>query len=192
MRLKMFNEVRSVQELIATWHAREENPDYVFFWGHTGDKINKGVFSQWKPAEFVVNGITYKTAEHWMMAEKARLFQDDESLQKILKSKTPAEAKKLGRKVKNFDVKVWEEQCFEFVVQGNVHKFGQNQELLEFILSTDNKVLVEASPYDKIWGIGMNQNDVYCVDPLAWKGKNLLGFALMEARERLKKGYKND
>jgi len=160
--------------------------EYLFFWGHTGN-TPQGVFSQWYPSEFTVDDKTYITAEHWMMAEKARLFNDESSVIKILKTNHPLEAKKKGRAVKNFDIKTWTENCFEIVVQGNCHKFIQNPEMLEYLLSTGDKVLVEASPYDKIWGIGMKVPHKDINNPRKWQGENLLGYALMEVRERLKK-----
>ncbi|MFT6961044.1 MAG: ribA/ribD-fused uncharacterized protein [Flammeovirgaceae bacterium] len=118
------------------------------------------------------------------MAKKAELFEDSEILEKVIQSKTPAEAKKLGRKVKNFDDGVWNQNRLEIVVEGNRHKFIQNPEFEEFLLSTGNRVLVEASP-DAIWGIGMTQDHKAIYNPRAWRGLNLLGFALMEVRDLL-------
>ncbi|MGB0522124.1 MAG: NADAR family protein [Flammeovirgaceae bacterium] len=161
---------------------------YIYFWGHRPNKdgsIGKSCMSQWWISAFTVEGISYKTAEHWMMAEKARLFRDDEVLQKILQAPTPAEAKKLGRQVRNFDHAQWSANCYEIVKQGNVHKFGQNEELRGYLLTTGNRILVEASPQDAIWGIGMAENHPDIYFPSKWKGTNLLGFALMEARDVL-------
>ncbi len=139
---------------------RNENLDFLFFWGHTvKDEITKSCFSQWFPCQFEENGIVYKTAEQYMMAHKAKLFDDNEILEKILKSETPNEAKSLGRKVKNFDSEVWDEHKYEILKQANILKFSQNQELKDFLLSTYDKILVEASPYDTIWGIGMLEAD---------------------------------
>lgn len=123
------------------------------------DEITKSCFSQWFPCQFEENGIVYKTAEQYMMAHKAKLFDDNEILEKILKSETPNEAKSLGRKVKNFDSEVWDEHKYEILKQANILKFSQNQELKDFLLSTYDKILVEASPYDTIWGIGMLEAD---------------------------------
>lgn len=168
---------------------KQERIKYLFFWGHQPSKdglVTASCFSQWWLSEFKVDGIVYKTAEHWMMAGKARLFQDQEVLEEIIACNTPAEAKKLGRKVKNFDQEVWEKECFGLVVQGNVHKFSQHPALKMFLLTTENRVLVEASPVDFIWGIGLAKDNPAAVDPSKWKGDNLLGFALMEVRDRLK------
>lgn len=163
---------------------------FLFFWGHTPSKdgsITKSCFSQWWEDGFTVNNEAYKTAEHWMMAEKARVFNDEEIRKKILTVHHPQEAKQLGRKVKNFDPTVWDEQKFNIVVKGNYHKFSQHEDLQQFLLNTKNRVLVEASPRDRIWGIGMSQNNEKASNPNLWRGQNLLGFALMEVRDRLNK-----
>ncbi|KQX13030.1 NADAR family protein [Flavobacterium sp. Root420] len=162
---------------------------FLFFWGHQPNKdgsISKTCFSQWWLSSFEVEGITYKTAEHWMMAKKAALFNDNEVLEKIIESNSPAEAKKLGREVKNYDDKLWLANRFEIVKQGNYHKFSQNADLKEFLINTNDRVLVEASPVDPIWGIGMASDDKDVMNPEKWKGLNLLGFALMEVRDELK------
>lgn len=167
-----------------------EHFKYLCFWGHQPSKdgtITKTCFSQWWLCDFVVDGIEYKSAEHWMMAEKARLFNDDEILTKIIDCRTPAEAKKLGRQVKDFDVEIWKENCFEIVVNGNFYKFSQNQQLKQFLLNTKERVIVEASPVDAIWGIGLAIDNPNTEIPEKWEGTNLLGFALMEVRDRLNK-----
>jgi ribA/ribD-fused uncharacterized protein len=167
---------------------RKEKLKFLFFWGHTAkDEITKSCFSQWFPFKFEENGISYKTAEHYMMAGKARLFNDHETLQEILISHSPNQAKSLGRKVKNFDPKIWDEHKYDIVKQGNLLKFSQNEKFKEFLLSTNDKILVEASPYDKIWGIGMLETDTRAENPLLWNGENLLGFALMEVRDELRR-----
>ncbi|MBK1894782.1 NADAR family protein [Chryseobacterium paridis] len=166
----------------------EEQLDFLFFWGHsTKDKITKSCFSQWFPAQFEENGVLYRTAEHYMMAEKARLFNDNEIRTLIIEINDPKEAKSLGRKIKNFDHQIWDERKYEIVKRGNLLKFSQNADLREFLLSTDQKVIVEASPYDTIWGIGMLESDPKAKNPNQWRGENLLGFALMEVRDELRK-----
>jgi len=120
------------------------------------------------------------------MAEKARLFDDSKIIDKIVNAKTPAEAKKLGRLVNNFDAAKWDLHKFEIVVNGNLHKFNQNQNLKEFLLNTNDRVIVEASPVDPIWGIGLATDHPHVENPILWKGENLLGFALMEVRDLLK------
>jgi ribA/ribD-fused uncharacterized protein len=176
------------EELISRSNAGESF-EYFFFWGHTPPKdggTSKSCLSQWFPAQFTVDGVTYKTAEHWMMAEKARLFGDTEMLTEIIAAPGPQEAKALGRKVRNFDADVWSAQCFEIVVKGNVEKFRQNPAMQEFLLPTGNAILVEAAPRDQIWGIGLGEHNERARDPAQWRGRNLLGFALTEVRTRLR------
>ena len=165
-----------------------ERFEYLFFWGHQPSKdgkISKSCFSQWFDSTFVIDDIAYQTAEHWMMAAKARLFGDDESLAKILEATDPKTAKALGRTVKNFDDDDWKANARRLVTEGNLAKFGQNEELKAFLLATNNLVLVEASPYDRIWGIGLKADDDRANSPMTWLGQNLLGFVLMDAREKL-------
>lgn len=161
--------------------------EYVFFWGHHAKpgKVTKACLSQWFPASFLVDGTSYNSAEQYMMAEKARVFENDDIREQILSSDDQREIKALGRKVKNFDADVWSRIAPDVVVKGNLHKFGQNPELQQFLLGTGDKILVEASPYDTIWGIGMQASDAGIEDPNNWKGTNLLGFALMEVRDAL-------
>ena len=155
------------------------NDDYAFFWG--------SFMSQWAKAEFTVEGVTYSTAEQWMMPKKAELFGDKEMLEKILSTPNPKKQKAFGRQVKNFDVKVWEDKCFDIVVEGNIHKFGQNEDILEKLKDTGDRKIVEASPYDKIWGIGMKYDNPFILDESAWQGTNLLGEALMVVRDHYNK-----
>jgi ribA/ribD-fused uncharacterized protein len=167
---------------------KQENK-FLFFWGHQPNKdgsISKTCFSQWWLSSFDVDGITYKTAEHWMMAKKALLFNDKEIFEKIIQAKSPAEAKKLGREVKNYDDKLWLANRYQIVKEGNYHKFSQNAELATFLLNTKERILVEASPVDPIWGIGMAADNKEVNNPEKWQGLNLLGFALMEVRDELR------
>jgi ribA/ribD-fused uncharacterized protein len=165
-------------------------PKWLFFWGHTPAKdgnLDKTCFSQWWDGHpFSENGVTYATAEHFMMAEKARLFSDDEALAKILAAKSPALAKKLGRTVQGFTESTWLAARWDIVVKGNWLKFSQHPALKSYLLQTGDRIIVEASPYDRIWGIGMSANHPDAEKPQAWKGLNLLGFALMEVRELLR------
>lgn len=162
-----------------------EHFDYLYFWGHQPSKdgrVTQSCLSQWFEASFTINGIVYQTAEHWMMAAKARLFEDEEALSQILRSSDPKTAKALGRKVKNFEGAVWDENARRLVTEGNIAKFSQNSHLREFLLETGDAVLVEASPYDRIWGIGLKADDERAKNPATWQGQNLLGFALMDVR----------
>ncbi len=177
--------IRSNEALIVAL-GNGERVKYLFFWGHKQtDTITKSCLSQWFPAPFKIDGILFPTAEHYMMVQKAKLFNDEKILAKILESSHPSQAKKLGRQVANFDPAKWNSRRFDAVVEGNVAKFDQNPKLKEFLLNTGNRVLVEASPVDRIWGIGMAQDDPKIENPDAWRGLNLLGYALMEAREQL-------
>ncbi|MFT3682495.1 MAG: NADAR family protein [Ferruginibacter sp.] len=164
-------------------------PEYLFFWGHTQKQdtvVDKSCFSQWFPAPFKVEGIVYPTAEHWMMAKKAALFNDREIMEEIIAATKPAVAKELGRKVKNFDSEIWAAESYRIVTEGNRQKFSQHESLKKFLLGTGSKVIVEASPVDPVWGIGLSQDDPFANDPFKWKGTNLLGFTLMEVRDFLK------
>jgi len=184
----MKNTYKYSKEKLIKQFEKEEKMKFLFFWGHrqkNKNLIDKSCLSQWFESKFIVNEIVYLTAEHWMMAKKAQLFKDDKIYQKTLTAKTPGEAKKLGRQVSNFDPVVWDTHKYEFVVNGNVAKFSQNVALKEFLLKTNNRILVEASPVDKIWGIGMAQDNPKSNYPYLWRGENLLGFALMEARDML-------
>ncbi|WP_079176985.1 NADAR family protein [Streptomyces sp. MUSC 14] len=161
---------------------------YLHFWGHRPTKdgsVGASCLSQWWPSPFVVDGVEFATAEHWMMAGKARLFEDAEAERRILAAGHPSEAKKAGRLVRGFDEAIWERERFRIVVEGSVHKFASDDALRAFLLGTADRVLVEASPVDRVWGIGLAATDEAAMDPRRWKGPNLLGFALMAARERL-------
>ncbi len=161
---------------------------YIYFWGHqpqANGEIGHGCFSQWWQASFVVDGNTYATAEHYMMAQKALLFDDQAVFAKILAAKHPKQAKALGREVAKFDESVWQDKRFDIVVDANLAKFKQHKELGQYLINTGTWVLVEASPYDKIWGIGLAKDDERIRNPEQWKGLNLLGFALMEVRDSL-------
>ncbi len=168
---------------------RKQKMKYLYFWGHRlrGDGvITSSCLSQWYPRGFRHEGQYYPTAEHWMMAEKARLFNDEEMLAKILASATPAAAKKMGRQVRNFDGDVWASRMTSIVAKGSYFKFKEHPDLRAFLLATGNKVLVEASPFDRIWGIGMAKAAAEQVGPAEWKGENWLGWCLMEARDVLR------
>jgi ribA/ribD-fused uncharacterized protein len=167
---------------------KTDHTEYLLFWGHTPSKdgsITKTCFSQWWACPFTIDGITYPTAEHWMMAEKARLFKDDVQLANILATEKPAAVKAFGRKVENFAPPLWEAKKGEIVIKGNVAKFSQNVDLKAFLLATKGKIIVEASPRDQIWGIGLGPENPLATQPEHWRGQNLLGFALMEVRDIL-------
>lgn len=179
------NDIEAVRSL----YRRGARVDFLFFWDDeatSSSAIGKECLSQWFPSEFTVGGLRFPTAEHFMMHGKARLFGDEQVATTILSADTPATAKALGREVRGFDQARWEAHRRELVTSGNFAKFSQSAELRCFLFGTGDRILVEASPVDRIWGIGMAANDPRCDNPLEWPGLNLLGFALMDVRQRLR------
>lgn len=160
--------------------------DFLFFWH------SRSYLSNWYPIEFTIDNITYWCVEQYMMAEKARLFNDYDVLKKIMLSYNQKEIKSLGRKIQNFNQGLWDLNKENIVFTGNLAKFSQNEILRNYIISTKDRILVEASPYDKIWGIGLSvENDSGKIkNPNNWEGLNLLGFVLMDVREQLKNNEK--
>ena len=161
---------------------------FVFFWSHKPkrpDSLGAECFSQWYAAPFEEDGVRYPTSEHYMMAEKARLFGDHENRQRILCAGSPGAAKALGRRVRGFREDVWSKHRNRIVVAANLAKFSQNSDLGAYLTGTKARVLAEASPTDRIWGIGLAASDPKAENPLRWRGINLLGFALMGVRELL-------
>jgi ribA/ribD-fused uncharacterized protein len=149
---------------------------YHFFWG--------GPFSQWARSPFKdCNGLQFSSAEQYMMYRKAMIFEDRETANQILAASNPREQKSLGRKVKNFEPKFWDKHKFDIVLEGNFLKFKNNEHFAKQLLGTQDLILVEASPYDRIWGIGYAEADALA--NLDNWGKNLLGLALMGVREVL-------
>ncbi|MDO4877666.1 MAG: NADAR family protein [Neisseria sp.] len=158
---------------------------FLMFWGHKPKRkgvADKAVLSQWFPAAFEIDGRIYPTAEHYMMAQKALLFGDFMMFEQIVSADNPGKAKALGRQIAGFDEAVWCENRERIVYEGNVAKFGQHDDLKNFLLETGDKVLVEASPWDRVWGIGLAADDPAAARPAEWPGLNLLGFTLMRVR----------
>lgn len=176
------------RETLARAVRRGDDVRFLFFWGHTqrGPALGPACLSQWYPARFALDGAAYATAEHWMMAEKARLFGDAEAEAAILAAPSPSKAKALGREVRGYVEARWEAHRFDAVVRGNVAKFGQDEDLRRYLLGTGDLVLVEASPTDRVWGIGLAADHPDAKRPDRWRGRNLLGFALCAARARLR------
>jgi ribA/ribD-fused uncharacterized protein len=180
-------QARSVDGLVGAM-AAGAHPRCLFFWGHTlkrPGQLDSACLSQWWPAAFETDGNQFRSAEHYMMWRKARLFDDAAKAAQILAARSPAQAKALGRQVANFDDAVWARHRWDVVVTGSVAKFGGDPKLREYLLATGRRVLVEASPMDRIWGIGLAADSDRAMSPRTWRGLNLLGFALMEARERI-------
>ncbi len=178
--------IRTKDQLVS-YVNRGKKVKYLFFWGHQskGNNISKSCFSQWYTSPFSEDGKRFATAEHYMMYGKAKLFNDIDAMGKALDAKNPGAVKAVGRSVRGFDQAIWDANKFDLVVNANLAKFGNNKELSDFLLNTGKRVLVEASPVDKVWGIGLAQDDDTATNPNLWKGENLLGFALMEVREQL-------
>jgi ribA/ribD-fused uncharacterized protein len=153
--------------------------EYYYFWE------TKHPFSQWHKCSFEFEGIIFTSAEQYMMYGKAILFRDFETAKKILATKNVREQKNLGRQVKNFDKRIWDFNAPIIVYNGNKAKFTQNQEFLELLMSTKGKTIVEASPDDKIWGIGLSKDQDQANSIFTWEGTNWLGIVLTELREEL-------
>lgn len=154
---------------------------YVVFWG--------GIFSNWYPCIFEYDGFKWSSSEQCFMALKAKYFGDEEIYEAILAcGDNPKEAKKLGRKVKNFDSAKWDEVKEQMMYDACYAKFSQNEDLKKFMLDPmfDGKHFVEGSPYDNVWGSGIHWADDFAHDEKAWTGLNLLGKTLDKVKENLK------
>lgn len=173
-----------------TWLLQQladgKNFDFLYFWGHQPRKdglIGKSCLSQWFATGFTHEGTHYPTAEHWMMVHKALTFADHTTAAAILADPDPRAAKAFGRQITGYDNKHWYKVKYEVVKQGNVLKFSQNESLNTYLRSTGDAILVETSPYDTMWGIGMKAQEAASVTPHEWRGENWLGWCLMEARD---------
>jgi ribA/ribD-fused uncharacterized protein len=183
----MTTSVRDVADLSAAFD-RGERVKLLFFWGHQpepGGRIGLGCLSQWWPAPFTADDHVFATAEHFMMWRKAKLFGDHVAARKILEAPHPHAAKAPGGRVTGFEQQVWDEHRVAIVVAGNLAKFSEHPLLGNFLAGTGRRILVEASPVDRIWGIGLTRDDPAAADPSQWRGLNLLGFALMQVRATL-------
>lgn len=166
-----------------------ERVKFLPFWGHrprADGRVGSGCLSQWWPSPFEIDGVRYDTAEHYMMWRKAMLFGDEATAVRVLNAGHPQRAKGFGREVRDFDESVWDAHRFAIVVAGTTAKFAAHDDLRAYLVGTGDRVLVEASPVDLVWGIGLTADDERVADPGQWRGLNLLGFALMEAREVLR------
>lgn len=176
---------------IAQRLLREDPVEFTFFWGHkarTDGQLGASCLSHWWPSPLVIDGEEYPTGEHYLMAKKAALFGDEQTLASILTTPSPAVAKDLGRTVRGYVDEEWAAVRGAVALRGNLAKFSQHEHLCEFLLSTGNSVLVGASPVDAIWGIGIAVDDVRAREPREWPGDNLLGFVLMEVRRLIASG----
>jgi len=165
------------------------SPALVLFYGHDPKYAPYHVFSQFYLISYVgADGVTlYNSSEQEMHAQKALLFGDRETYTKILKAKSPYQHKKLGRQVRGFDKARWEQECFAIVARANVAKFGSTPAMRAILLATGDSELYEATAGDSIWAIGLDVDVAARTPKTAWRGTNLLGKALVYARNQLKK-----
>ena len=150
---------------------------YIFFYG--------GIYSQWYRCKISIGGIEYCTNEQYMMAKKAELFHDHLAYDAIMISQDPASQKSWGKRVKNFDKDEWEAVARDIVYDANYAKFTQHEDFRKQLIDSGDKIIVEGSPTDCIWGIGMSCDDPGILDPKNWRGTNWLGEAIMKVREQL-------
>jgi ribA/ribD-fused uncharacterized protein len=155
---------------------------FTFFWQ------NRSPFSNWYPSKFTHNGINFTRGEQYMMYQKAILFGDTAVAQAILLTDNPKEQKDLGRLVSNYDDSVWSAKRVDIMVEGLFEKFNQKENLKQALLDTGDTEIVEASPYDTIWGIGWKEEDPQAHDKSKWRGQNLLGIVLMKVRDKIRNG----
>jgi len=193
--MEVHAEIASSQEenTEANQWAQFDGPESMRVYQHLYDPkkrfvcFHAGIYSNWAKYHMEIDGSEYNCVEQFMMAEKAKTFEDWSTRKKILKASKPREQKKLGREVRGFKKKMWKKVRLKIVVNGCYAKFTQNQNLKEQLLATKDCVLVEASPSDNIWGIGLGEHRKEARSMSTWCGLNLLGIALMIARDRIRK-----
>jgi len=159
----------------------ESEEKYTFFFGI------ESPFSQFHPANFTLDDMTYNCAEQYMMHQKAVVFKDAEMAKQILDTDNPKKMKSLGRKVANFDAAIWTSKCRDVVRKANIAKFSQNKTILAALLTTEGTVLVEAAPRDRLWGIGLGAKNPKAKKKINWRGRNWLGYTLTAVRDELSK-----
>ena len=165
---------------------------FTFFWKPHQEN---GDFSQWSTHSFELHDfpfanegetVLFDNAEQAMMVAKANTFNDYDIIPEMMSTDNPLEIKKLGRKVKNFDKMVWDKVARDIVYKINLAKFNQNTQLRDQLLKTEDSIIVEASPMDRIWGIGLSVKNPKSLDQTQWRGQNLLGKALMQVRDTIR------
>jgi ribA/ribD-fused uncharacterized protein len=174
---------KTAQNKVSNTTKEKPEESYFFFYG------NKSQFSQHHPVTFSVDGTVFNCAEQYMMYKKAELFKDEVMKLKIMSSNNPVHQKKFGRQVKNFDKDVWNKEAENIVKTASKAKFDQNEELRRTLFDTFPCTLVEASPRDRIWGIGLGATNPKALNKANWRGRNKLGYILTEVRNELMKDY---
>lgn len=159
---------------------KDKKEEFAFFWG--------GTMSNWAKSKFIIDGVEFCTCEQYMMYKKALMFGDFDVAKKIMATTNPREQKAFGREVKGFNKDTWEKYCREIVYDANVAKFTQNPDMMDELMFTAGKTLVEASPQDVIWGIGLAADNPLAKDRATWKGTNWLGQAIERVREDIISG----
>lgn len=154
----------------------------IYFWG--------GIFSQWAKCDFVWispdnHNYMFNCAEQAMMYRKALLFKDEEAAERVLSCKDPRDQKAIGRTIRGYNDEEWDKVKFDIVAENNYLKFSQNPGWKELLIFTDGYELVEASPYDKVWGVGLGEDNPLILDENNWNGENLLGKAIVDARDKI-------
>lgn len=158
----------------------KETDTHIYFFS------DKDYLSNFFYSNFIINGTKYICNEQYIMAQKSLLFGDIESYENIMKCKKPYDMKKIGRKVKNFTDDIWIQHRNNILQYGLNAKFSQNDVLRAKLIATGNKILVEASPYYKIYGVGLSETNEKIFDEKNWRGENLLGNTLMTVRNLIK------
>lgn len=172
-RLEMEIHASEIELMRKAVEAKKEK--FTFFWA--------GTFSQWAESPFKIDGVAFNTAEQYMMYKKALLFNDFKQAERIMETSNPRAQTQLGREVIGFDKSRWERYCKQFVYEASFAKFTQNPKMLVELLATEGTTLVEASPKDNIWGIGLAEDDPKALSRDTWEGTNWLGEILTEVRK---------
>lgn len=183
---------KDIEHLLDNENIMDTYKDYyAYFLNYTKNGFEvfsqaTDILSQWYKCAFAdENGVRYRFTEQYMMAQKAKLFDEQDSYNKIMSKKDPKIIKELGRNVKNFDQSIWDANKIDIVFTANRLKFTQNAELREYLISTENRYIVEANPNDTVWASGLMADDPSIFDPPSYKGENLLGKILMHIRDVL-------
>jgi len=155
-----------------------ETDTHIYFYG--------SIYSQWAMRDMIIDEEQYNCNEQFMMYKKAELFGDDHALKHIMSACNPSVQKSWGRKVKNFDKDKWETIARDVVYKANYAKFSQNKDCLDRLMASGDKIIVEASPYDCIWGVGLRCDDPKVLDSKNWRGANWLGEAIMKVRTNMR------